>query len=135
MIILKLIQLLKIKFIFKYLNLILFLFRNKMILSNINKNDLDIITKKTKATQENEANSNSGNDKQGKEQENQLFNYKATENNIREYSNIIREALYSGYFSNSHSPIHIFLPFHKTAIVLVKLYHFRSLRMQLTLTP
>ena len=58
-----------------------------MILSNINKNDLDIITKKTKATQENEANSNSGNDKQGKEQENQLFNYKVTENNIKEYSN------------------------------------------------
>ena len=58
-----------------------------MILSSVNKNDLDTNTKKTKPTQENEANSNSGNDKQGKEQENQLFNYKATENNIKEYSN------------------------------------------------
>ena len=58
-----------------------------MQLSVVNKNDIDINVKKTKPTQENEENSISGYDKQGKEQNNQFFDDKATERNIKEYSN------------------------------------------------
>ena len=56
-----------------------------MLLSVINKEDINMVVKSTKPTQENEENSNSLHDKQGKEQDNQLFNDKATEKNNKEY--------------------------------------------------
>ena len=51
-----------------------------MLLSDVNKKETYYITKKTRPTQENEENSNSGNEKE----ENKLFIYKETENNIYE---------------------------------------------------
>ena len=47
---------------------------------------------------------------------------------------IIRETLYTSYFTNGHSPIKVFLTLYKTTIIFIKLYHLRSRRMQLALT-
>ena len=67
-----------------------------MFLNVVNKKEIDTSLKKTRPTQENEENSNSGNEKQGIEKDNQLFNYyKATENNNGEHSqNNIRKDFY-----------------------------------------
>ena len=66
-----------------------------MLLNDVNKKYIEISTKKTKPTQENEDISNSGNEKQAPEKEIKSFNYKDTENNIIEYPhNIQRRDFY-----------------------------------------
>ena len=52
-----------------------------MLLGDVNKKEIYYISKKTRPTQENEENSIN------EKEENKLFDYKETENNIYEYSN------------------------------------------------